>query len=146
MGDSDKNFNNVELHLRERMATLEASNAFHQEALHEISSSLKEVVRTQHVLATQKEEIVKLVATVNDTQQAVRGIEGLNAELRYKLDTLAEKNNILVEAVDILENDVDVIASKVRANTAFVSNVVKVSLGVISPLIVAVVLQIAKVI
>lgn len=135
-----------ENNLRERMASLEASNAFHREALSEISSSLKEVVKTQHILATQKEEIVKLVSTVNDTQREVRGVISDNATLKFRLDSLTEKQKTLAGDVNRIELDLDEIAMKVRTNTSFVSSVVKIGVAVISPLIVALVLKIAEVI
>ena len=49
------------LNIAERVASIEASNKHTKETLTEISKSLKEVVKTQNILASQKEELTKLV-------------------------------------------------------------------------------------
>lgn len=45
--------------MRERLATLEANQQFHRDTITEISSSLREVVRTQSMLTAQKNDIAK---------------------------------------------------------------------------------------
>lgn len=61
---TDQNTNNqggppsqMDIIMRERLATLEANQQFHRDTLAEISSSLREVVRTQSMLTAQKGDI-----------------------------------------------------------------------------------------
>lgn len=115
--------------MRERMATLEAENAFNRETLTEISGTLKEVVRTQHILANQKDEIDKLVKVTAAAQE--------------DLHTLQQKS-IMTEAnlqgatkdIDLLQRTVKALEGSVSDNHHFVKTMSKVLTVVVTPVII----------
>lgn len=127
----------IEQNLRERMASLEATNNFHRETLNDISSSLKEVVKTQHVLANQRDEILKLVKTVADIQHSMSAYNQDNFEVAFKINSLTAK-------VASLENGHVEVRKEVTENTHFVKLATKVITVILIPIVVSIINQYLK--
>lgn len=124
----------IEQNLRERMASLEATNNFHRETLHEISSSLKEVVKTQHVLANQRDEILKLVKTVSEVQQNMAVYNQETFELKFQVRSNAELVKTLQTQYLAVKKDAD-------NNTHFVKLLTKIFSVIMVPVILSIILQ-----
>lgn len=127
----------IEQNLRERMASLEATNNFHRETLNDISSSLKEVVKTQHVLANQRDEILKLVRVVAEIQQEMVSYKQDTFEMKYKVKTTLAK-------VEDMTKRYESMVDKVNTNANFVKNASKVISAIIVPMILAIIMQYLK--
>lgn len=137
MTDKSESQKIIEQNLRERMASLEATNNFHRETLNDISVSLKEVVKTQHVLANQRDEIYKLINVVGEVQKEIVDIKQRSFESSYKVNENREE--IAELKVKIKEMN-----SAVTENTNFVKTVAKIITFIGIPLIIAVVTQYIK--
>lgn len=127
----------IEQNLRERMASLEATNNFHRETLNDISVSLKEVVKTQHVLANQRDEITKLIKSVADIQTEMINSRQHTFEMSFKVDEQAK-------AVRDMTAKYEALATKVGDNSNFVKLSTKIISAIIVPMILAIILQFLK--
>ena len=122
----------IEVALRERMAALEASNTFHERTLREIGMSLNEVVKTQHLLANQREDIVKLVEEVREIKIQANDFNNYKDLSKFKLESVES-------SISDLKREQTSIAKKVEKNTSFISTLVKVGGIILAPLIAAVI-------
>lgn len=128
--NNSENDRSMEVALRERMAMLEATNSYHQESLKEISASLKEVVRTQHILANQKDEIIKLVDGLRETKEDVASLKSYRDTQLVKYEAMYAKMNEHKMKIRELEESVS-------QNSHFMKTVTKVSALVLSSSVVA---------
>lgn len=128
--------NNMEkrLSIHERVATVEAANRYTKQALQDISLSLKEVVKTQHILASQKEELTKLVKVVSDIQSNLSIINETNIQQNFHIDNLRRDNE---EVKEELERVSDI----VEKNKTHLNLMIKIGSAILLPLIAAVVKQ-----
>lgn len=124
----------IEQSLRERMATLEATNDFHRETLNDISSSLREVVKTQHVLANQRDEIHKLIKVVSEIQTDMVSFKQNVFEVEYKSQAQTEQIKMLLDRCKRLREEVD-------ANTHFIKTAAKIISAIAIPMILAIINQ-----
>lgn len=124
----------IEQSLRERMATLEATNDFHRETLNDISSSLREVVKTQHVLANQRDEIHKLIKVVSEIQTDMASFKQNVFEVEYKSQAQTEQIKMLLDRCKRLREEVD-------ANTHFIKTAAKIISAIAIPMILAIINQ-----
>lgn len=122
------------LNIAERVASIEASNKHTKETLTEISKSLKEVVKTQNILASQKEELTKLVKVVSDVQQSMRMISDEALKYRFQMERMERDFNEQKESL----SEVRETANK---NKAHLGLIIKVGTAILIPLIVAVAQQ-----
>lgn len=107
--------------INERVASLEAANEFNKESLQEISATLKEVVKTQSMLANQRDEILKIAESVRKLSNLVHDHDKDIANLTYRLHQAEIEAK---QTSELLQQTRD----ESRANT----RILRIAVGVIS--------------
>jgi len=74
-----------ERRISERVASLEAANEFNKESLQEISNTLKEVVKTQTLLANQRDELLKISDSVSQIAEMLHRHDKELSNIKYRL-------------------------------------------------------------
>lgn len=135
MADLDKSPHQIiDQSLRERLASLEATNDFHRETLNDISTSMKEVVKTQHVLANQKDEIHKLVRHMTEVQAELSKTKQDLFEIGFKAQTAAKQ-------ISELKSKHDAMANEVESNSFVVKFISIIATTIIVPMAIAIAMQ-----
>lgn len=116
--------------IKERLATLEASNRYHKDALDEISKTLKEVVKIQGMLANQREEMLKISESLNSYGDIVHQQDKLISTTIMEVQTSKEE-------ISELKREIKDIQEQSKANTRFVKNASWVLTTILAPLVIA---------
>lgn len=124
--------------LRERLASLETENMFNKETLGEISTTLKEVVKTQHILANQKDEIEKVVRIADNNQTRINSLEN-------KMALTDAASLAMHEDIDNLKKTIKLIDEKADKNHRFVSSLTKFLTVIMLPLIIGGLVELFKI-
>lgn len=137
---------NAEVVLRERMASIEAKQVFHQETLKGVSESLHEVVKTQHILANQSKEITRIVETLNHQQEDVASLKK-DAEMAHlRSEYLEDKVKLHGEAINhIKDKEIEALKQDVQTNKNFTKTATKVITGAIALIVIPLVVAVIKI-
>lgn len=124
--------------LPERMAAIEAAHQFHRDTLTELSSSMREVVKTQHVLANQKRDIENLVKSVENLHQSVSEIGNQAKEESFSLRELVARVERGEQKLDTIEQGHNTVVERVEKNANFVWMLTKIAsfIAVMVPVVV----------
>lgn len=121
--------------INERIKSLEVSNEYHREALNEISNTLKEVVKIQSMLASQREEIVKIAQSIDSI---TRSLHDHDIRLGQSKMTLEE----IRKDFDQLNSDFNETKQKADNNARFTKLVTGIVTLVGVPLVIAIITKI----
>lgn len=123
--------NNQNDHIKERLATLEASNRYHKDSLDEISKTLKEVVKIQGMLANQREEMIKISESLNSFGEIIHNQDKLLS------NTMMEVHN-MKEEIAAIKKELEETKAESTNNSRFVKNASWVLTSILVPLVIAV--------
>lgn len=133
--------NNTDNSFRERLASLETSNNHTIQTIREMSASLKEIVKTQHVLANQKEEIIKMVAKVSVVEDNVSAIKEEVYHLSTKNELLELKLKQAEEKLTTSSTNASEAKELANRTSNTLKGAIKVITAVIIPLAVGIIVQ-----
>jgi len=74
--------------MKERVRSLEVANEFHKESLADISKTLSEVVKVQTMLANQREQIVKIVESLENITRSMHEYDKRLNQYKFTLDEI----------------------------------------------------------
>lgn len=111
---------------KERLASLEASIQYHSNALEETSKTLKEVVKTQAMLANQREEITKITSGLSWASDLLHAHDKELSNRAITIDTLHRD-------VDELKKANKELREQVKANARFIKTVSTIALAILTP-------------
>lgn len=121
--------------INERVASLEVSNTFHTESLVEISNTLKEVVKVQAMLANQREQIVKIVESVESMSKNMHEYDKRLNQYKFTLGEIEKDfDQLLVQFNET--------KSRSEQNARFVKTAGYVLTGILVPLVITVISRI----
>lgn len=121
-----------EVALRERMASIEAKQVFHQETLKDVSESLHEVVKTQHILANQAKEITKVVDALSVQHDDISNLKKDADMAKLRAEFLEDKVKTHQELLDTIQNnDIPLLRKDAQDNKRFTKNATKIIIGVV---------------
>lgn len=111
---------------KERLASLEAVIQYHSNALEEISNTLKEVVKTQAMLANQREEITNITSGLSWASDLLHNHD-------KELSNRAIAIDVLHKDVDELKETNKELQDQVKANARFIKTVSAIGLAIVAP-------------
>lgn len=118
--------------IKERIKSLEVSNSFHKESLSEINKTLSEVVKVQHMLANQREQIVKIADSLETLTKSMHDYDKRLNQYKFTLSEIEKDfGELLVEFNKTKE--------KTERNSRFVKTAGYVLTGILVPLVIAVI-------
>lgn len=120
-----------ERRINERVASLEAANEFNKESLQEISNTLKEVVKTQALLANQRDEMLKIAESIRELSALVHDHDKSMSNISYRTQELEVK-------VKSLDTGLDETKSEAKSNTKSLRIAVGVLTTIVIPLSIAI--------
>jgi uncharacterized coiled-coil protein SlyX len=120
--------------INERVAVLESVHAHHKDTLDEITSTLKEVVATQALLAQQRADITRLTETLTSVTKMIH-------EHEKHLSTLTLRFGEIEKAVVEVTKKQEEATLKTRDNSRFVKNFGMFITAVVVPLALAVIIN-----
>lgn len=116
--------------MKERIKSLEVSNSFHKESLSEIHSTLNEVVKVQHMLANQREQIIKIADSLENLTSTMHEYDKRLNQYKFTLGEIEKDfGELLVEFNKTKEST--------EKNSRFVKTAGYVLTGILVPLIIA---------
>lgn|SRR5690554_876640 len=74
--------------MKERVRSLEVANEFHKDSLADISKTLGEVVKVQTMLANQREQIVKIVESLENITRSMHEYDKRLNQYKFTLDEI----------------------------------------------------------